>query len=72
MPLMGSLVHWTQLRRESELEPAINRILKPESKRIKTGKKKKKNRISKDMGHLQGYDIHIMGISEGERNRRHI
>ena len=41
MPLMGSLVHWTQLRRESELEPAINRILKPESKRIKTGKKKK-------------------------------
>ena len=38
----------------------------------KDWKKKKKAIISKDMGHLQGYDIHIMGISEGERNRRHI
>ena len=72
MPLMDSLVDWTQLTRESELKPAINRILKPESKRTKTGKKKTKAIISKDMGHLQGYDIHIMGISEGERNRRHI
>lgn len=57
MPLMGLLVHWTQMRKEFLSQSIANRILENQkAKRTKTEKikniqtNKKQNRIFKDCG----------------------
>ena len=67
MPLMGSIVDWTLIKKKiSEIEDISIETSKTENQREKKTEKKIEKNIHKLWDNYKWYSIHVMGPPEGE------